>query len=149
MCEFMFFEYFCDCKRIFVPLLQPFVVEAVNAEANEFLKRIACVNLCSLSIFAIANGFSFLCSSHLSLKLFGDKTPRTTPLAKNEISQLLKCLRMARRAGVQRTASPIGEGSQTRISSFVVCDFWRGICDSGFALHIAIFARALCRMLMT
>ena len=29
---------------------------AANAEAKEFLKRIACVNLCSLSCFAIANG---------------------------------------------------------------------------------------------
>jgi hypothetical protein len=47
----------------------------------------------------------------------------------------LKYLRMARKAGVQRIPSPIGEGSQTKISSFV-------ICDSGFALHIAIFARA-------
>jgi len=53
------------------------------------------------------------------LKLFGDKTPRTTPVAKNEILQLLKCLRMARKAGVQRTASPIGEGSHTKISSLV------------------------------
>ena len=40
-------------------------------------------------------------------------------LAKKEILEDLKCWRIARKAGVQRTASPIGEGSQTNISYLV------------------------------
>ena len=118
------------------------------------------MKLCPLSFFAIENGLLPFCSSHLSLKLHGDKTRRTTPLAKNVMLQDLKYLRMARKAGVQRMASPIGEGSQTKISPPLLrfpsgvtvegpCDSLCGICDSEFALHIAIFARALYRKLVT
>ena len=116
--------------------------KTANAEANEFLRRIAYVNLCSLSFFAIVNGLFSFSSNHLSLKLHGDRTLRTTSVAKKVILQVLKCLRIALNAGVQRMASPIGEGSQTRILSSVLCDFRVGTCDSGFDLHIAIFARA-------
>jgi hypothetical protein len=35
------------------------------------------------------------------------------------------------------------------ISSSVICEFRGRACDSGFDLHIAIFARALYRKLMT
>ena len=107
------------------------------------------MNLCFLSFFAIENGLLSFSSSHLSLKLLGDKTLRTTSVAKKVILHVLNCLRMALKAGVQRMASPIGEGSQMSISSSVICDFRRGDCDSGFDLHIAIFARALYRKLMT
>ena len=85
------------------------------AEAKEFLKRIACVNRYPLSFFAVDNGFSSVCVNHSSLKVHGDKTWRTTGFAKNRILPESKCLRMARRAGVQRMASPMGEGSQTKM----------------------------------
>ena len=42
-----------------------------SAEANEFLKSIASVKLCSFSCFAITNGFAFSWSSQLSQKSLG------------------------------------------------------------------------------
>ena len=65
--------------------------KTASAEAKEFLKRMACVNLCFLSIFAMANGFLCHRSSHLSLKMLGDRTSWTVGSAKNEILQDLKC----------------------------------------------------------
>jgi hypothetical protein len=52
------------------------------------------------------------------LKVPGDNICRTTGFARNEILDDLKRSRIARRAGVQRIASPIGEGSQTRMFVF-------------------------------
>jgi len=109
--------------------------KTANAEANEFLKRIACVNLCTLSCLASVKGLLLFCSNHSSLRLHGDRVWQTTGLAKNVILPDSKYLRMARKAGVQRIASPMGEGSQTNILSV-------GFCDLGFAVHIAIFDHA-------
>src|SRR3989339_1741101 len=86
-----------------------------NAEAKEFLKSTACVNFCGRSIFVVVKGLSPFCSSQSSQKLFGDRIFLTTGFARKVMLVSLKYSRSARKAGVQRTASPIGDGSQTKI----------------------------------
>jgi hypothetical protein len=90
----------------------------VNAEPNEFLNIITCVKLCFFSIRAAVNTPLLFCSSQASVKPQGEKTCRTAELPKNVIFAESNRFRMARRAGVHKIASPIGEGSQTRMLSF-------------------------------
>jgi hypothetical protein len=49
------------------------------------------------------------------MKLQGERICRTTELPKKVIFDEANLLRMARKAGVHKIASPIGEGSQTRM----------------------------------
>jgi hypothetical protein len=90
--------------------------KTARAEAKEFLNNIACEKFKRFSCLAIANGLLFCCCSHSSLKSHGDSICRTGELPKKVIFTDVKWLRMALSAGVHKIASPIGEGSQTKIS---------------------------------
>jgi hypothetical protein len=81
------------------------------------LNKITRAKLCPLSIRAVANTPPLSGSSHESVKPQGEKTWRTTELAKKVIFAESNRLRTARKAGVHKIASPIGEGSQTKMLS--------------------------------
>ena len=73
---------------------------------------------------AKVNGFLVSAAIQSPLKSHGSKASFTTEPARKVIFADWKRFRMALNAGVQRTASPIGDGSQIKIlSSFIACLF--------------------------
>lgn len=97
--------------------------KATRAEPNEFLKSTIWVNFSFLKAPAVAKGQAVFGRNQRSFSLEGESTCCTTGFARKVISADSKCRRMARRAGVQRIESPIGEGSHTKI--FCSCMFCR------------------------
>lgn len=67
------------------------------------------------SFFIVLKIFLSFLTIHLSLSQQGESICSVTSLPKNVISESVNLLRIALNAGVHKIASPIGDGSQTKI----------------------------------